>query len=57
MVSWMTNSAFRCIAMPCARPRFVTERLGGAALGGAAVDGQRVPIFFEANIYKRKRRR
>lgn len=57
MASWMTNSAFRCIAVPCARPRFVTERLGGAAPGGAAVGGQRVPIFLEAHAYKRKRRR
>ena len=52
MASWMTNSAFRCITMPFARPRFVARRTPPI---GAAVGGQSVPIFREASVYKRRR--
>ena len=55
MASCMSYSAFRCITVPCARPRFVMDRPGGVAPGGAGFAGHRVPIFLEASVYRRRR--
>lgn len=55
MASWMTNSAFRCTLVPVARLRYGVKGPGGFVHSGAAGGGQRVPIFLEASVCKRRR--